>query len=117
MRGNAGKRTMGVAGARARNLTITCLVSILCIGWLFATAHGTLDFLGRPLGTDFSNVWTAGRMTLDGKASHVWSWPEHFAVQRAVHGSASVDLFRSGTIRPLSSSSRRPSQVFRTCRR
>ena len=73
--------------------TITCLVSILCVGWLFATAHGTLDFLGRPLGTDFSNVWTAGRMTLDGKASHVWSWPEHFGVQRAFHGSASVDLF------------------------
>lgn len=73
--------------------TITCLITILCIGWLFATAHGTLDSLGRPLGTDFSNVWTAGRMALDGKASHAWSWPEHFAVQRAVHGSATVDVF------------------------
>lgn len=73
--------------------TVTLIVSVLCIAWLFATSRGTLDFLGRPLGTDFSNVWTAGRMVLDGKALAVWSWPEHFAVQRSLHGSATVDVF------------------------
>jgi hypothetical protein len=72
---------------------LACIVSLLCVGWLFATSHGTIDYFGRPLGTDFSNVWTAGQMALDNRAEAVWSWPEHFAVQRAVHGSATVDLF------------------------
>jgi hypothetical protein len=68
-------------------------VSIASITWLFATSKGTLDALGRPLGTDFSNVWTAGTMVLDGHAAQVWSWPDHFAVQRAFHHKADVDTF------------------------
>jgi hypothetical protein len=73
--------------------TLACLVSLLCIVWLLATSRGTVDFLGRPLGTDFSNVWTAGVMVLDSRATAVWSWPNHFAVQQAVHGDAAIDLF------------------------
>ena len=68
-------------------------VSIASVTWLLATSQGTLDALGRPLGTDFSNVWTAGTMVLDGRASEVWSWPDHFAVQRAFHHKADVDVF------------------------
>jgi alpha-1,2-mannosyltransferase len=34
--------------------------------WLIATSDGLIDYQGRPLGTDFSNVYTAGRMTLEG---------------------------------------------------
>ena len=68
-------------------------VSIASLAWLFATSKGTLDALGRPLGTDFSNVWTAGTMVIDGRAAEVWSWPDHFAVQRAFHHKADVDTF------------------------
>ncbi len=68
-------------------------VSILSLVWLLATSKGTLDALGRPLGTDFSNVWTAGTMVLDGRAAQVWSWPDHFAVQRAFQHKADVDTF------------------------
>lgn len=73
--------------------TLSCIVSLLTIGWLLATSHGTLDSSGRPLGTDFSNVWTAGKMVLDGRAAEAWSWPQHFAVQRAIHQSETVDVF------------------------
>jgi len=69
------------------------LVSATVLLWLLATAHGTLDWKGRPLGTDFSNVWTAGRMALDGRAAEAWNWDAHFAVQRALHHKANVDLF------------------------
>jgi hypothetical protein len=72
---------------------ICAVVSVICIILLFTTAHGTLDYKGRPLGTDFSNVWAAGRMALDGMADKAWSWPEHFAVQRTIHHKADVDLF------------------------
>ena len=79
---------------RVTRIAAICgVVSALCIVALLATAHGTLDYKGRPLGTDFSNVWTAGKMALDGSAASVWSWPDHFAVQRAVHHKADVDLF------------------------
>ena len=69
------------------------LASFLSIAALFATAHGTLDYQGRPLGTDFSNVWAAGKMALEGAAAKAWSWPDHFAVQRLVHHKADVDVF------------------------
>jgi hypothetical protein len=76
-----------------RVAAICGLISSLCILALLMTAHGTLDYRGRPLGTDFSNVWTAGRMALDGEAAKAWSWPDHFAVQRALHRKPDVDLF------------------------
>lgn len=47
------------------------------------TAQGGLDFLGRPLGTDFVNVWSAGRMVLDGLAIDVYDPSLHHQVQQA----------------------------------
>lgn len=34
--------------------------------FLFATAHGLNDYQGRPLGTDFSNIYVAGTLALHG---------------------------------------------------
>ena len=69
---------------------VASLVSLL---WLFAFGHGTLDPVGRPLGTDFSQVYAAGRMVLDGHSADVWNWPKHFAVQQQIHHSTTVDLY------------------------
>ncbi len=63
-----------------RIAAIAGIVSLAMLIWLFATSNGTLDARGRPLGTDFSNVWAAGRMALDGRAADAWVWPDHFAV-------------------------------------
>jgi len=60
--------------------------TVLVLGYLFATASGTVDHLGRPLGTDFSNVWTAGRMVLNDRAAEAWEWGAHYRVQQQVHG-------------------------------
>ena len=80
--------------ARVRRVAIACLlVALLAIAVLAATSRGTLDYKGRPLGTDFSQVWTAGTMVWDGRAAEVWDWPSHFAAQRDFHRSASVDLY------------------------
>jgi hypothetical protein len=80
--------------ARVRRIAWLCLaVTIIAVATLFATAHGTLDYKGRPLGTDFSQVWTAGTMVWDGRAASVWDWPSHFAVQQAFHRSTTVDLY------------------------
>ena len=80
--------------ARVRRVaTLSLLVAVMVIGFLLATAHGTLDIQGRPLGTDFSQVYAAGRMVLDGHAAEVWNWPKHFAVQMQVHQAHSLDVY------------------------
>lgn len=81
-------------GARVRRIVCACLIiSLGAICLLIATSHGTLDWKGRPLGTDFSQVWTAGNMVLNGRAAAVWDWPSHFLVQQAFHRSTTVDLY------------------------
>jgi hypothetical protein len=80
--------------ARARRVAwIMLAVSIAAIAAIAATATGTLDWKGRPLGTDFSQVYAAGQMVWQRRAAEVWDWPAHFTVQQALHGSRAVDLY------------------------
>jgi hypothetical protein len=72
---------------------IAGLVSLFILAYLLATSSGTLDWRGRPIGTDFSQVWTAGRMVLDGRAADVWNWDAHFAVQKQFHGPGLTELY------------------------
>ena len=79
---------------RVRRIVVICLiVSLASLVLLFATAHGTLDWKGRPIGTDYSEVYAAGRMAWDGAAANVWDWPTHFKVQQGLHHSRTVDLY------------------------
>lgn len=65
-------------------------ISLGLIGYTLATRTGTLDRWGRPIGTDFSLIWSAGRMALAGHAADVYDWAAHFAAQKATHGGAAV---------------------------
>ena len=42
------------------------------------TAHGGLDRQGRPLGTDFSNVYAAGTNVLEGKPDVPFDPPREY---------------------------------------
>lgn len=83
-----------VTRARVR-LTAWLMLAATLIGLcvLFAGSHGTVDPLGRPLGTDFSNVWTAGWMADHGRASEAWDWPTQHAVQKQVHHDPSIPFY------------------------
>ena len=79
---------------RTIRIAVICgLVSLAIIAYLLATSSGTLDWRGRPIGTDFSQVWTAGRMVLDGRAAEVWNWDAHRAVQEALHGPSLAEWY------------------------
>jgi hypothetical protein len=54
---------------------------------LFATAHGNSDYDGRPLGSDFSNVYAAGRAALHGDATLPFDPVRQAAAERAIFGS------------------------------
>ena len=79
---------------RARRLALVSFaITTASLLSLLITASGTLDWMGRPIGTDFSNVYAAGRMALDGHAAAVWDWPQHYAAQQALHGRADVPFY------------------------
>ena len=64
--------------------------TIIALALLFVTADGTVDQYNRPLGTDFSSFWTAGRMALEGHAPLAYDWRSHWEMQKQTHG---IDMF------------------------
>lgn len=81
---------------RPAALRIACLTlagTAAAVTYLVLTGSGTLDAWGRPLGTDFSNVWTAGAMAIEGRAVEVYDWAQHYRVQQATHGSDAVPFY------------------------
>ncbi|HKS63009.1 MAG TPA: glycosyltransferase family 87 protein [Xanthobacteraceae bacterium] len=54
--------------SRMRLWAIAVLIASLAgIVWLAATANGLNDYQGRPLGTDFSNIYFAGSYIVEGR--------------------------------------------------
>src|ERR1044072_3776486 len=73
--------------SRARLWAIAVLIaSAGGLVWLGATSDGLIDYQGRPLGTDFSNVYTAGRMVLDGRAADAFDPRLEHAREREIFG-------------------------------
>ncbi|MDH8276023.1 hypothetical protein QIG69_27100, partial [Klebsiella pneumoniae] len=55
--------------ARIRNYALLVLaISVAGLIGLLATSDHMIDRNGKPIGTDFSNVYAAGVLTLSGKA-------------------------------------------------
>ena len=64
---------------RIRIVTVALLFAS-CAGLLYlvVTAHGAVDLQGRPLGTDFSNVYAAGTYVLEGKPDVPFDPPRQY---------------------------------------
>jgi alpha-1,2-mannosyltransferase len=60
--------------------------------WLVTTATGVIDSVGRPLGTDFTNIWSSGRLVLEGRAAIAFDPELQRPYQQALLG-MSPDLF------------------------
>lgn len=81
------RRTVRIAAAAMGAGTVAA------IAWLLATATGLLDAWGRPLGTDFSNVWTAGRTALAGHAPETYDFALHYRAEQLGFGSEAVPFY------------------------
>ena len=80
---------------RIRRTAIMMLVAFTgALGWQWLGGQGTFDPLGRPIGTDFSGVYSAGKMALSGQAADAWVWPLHHRAQEIVHQRAGVVFLR-----------------------
>jgi hypothetical protein len=74
---------------RVRLIAIVLLLAS-AVGFLFlvVTAHGVIDRQGRPLGTDFSNVYAAGTFVLEGNAQAPFDPPQQFGREQTIFGQA-----------------------------
>ncbi|MBI4274645.1 MAG: DUF2029 domain-containing protein [Rhizobiales bacterium] len=66
------------------------LLMASAVGFVFlvATADGLNDYQGRPLGTDFSNVYAAGAAVLDGQPEAPFHPAQQHAREQAIFGPA-----------------------------
>jgi alpha-1,2-mannosyltransferase len=71
-------------------LVAAALLIASAAGFLFlvVTSHGAVDLQGRPLGTDFSNVYAAGTYVRDGNADAAFDPPAQYAREQAIFGAA-----------------------------
>ena len=72
---------------------IVSIIAWLALGWVLGTSSGGLDRFDRPVGTDFANVWAAGRLALEGKAADAFDAERHAAAQRALFGPRDKDFY------------------------
>src|SRR5664279_5524279 len=74
---------------RVRLVALALLAAfVLGAGFLIATSNGLNDRFGRPLGTDFSNVYAAGSYVLDGEPTAPFDPARQLAREQAIFGQA-----------------------------
>ena len=80
-----------LTAARARGYILLGVYTLAFAGWI-AVSDGTIDRNGKPLGTDFSNVYAAGLLTWQGRAAEAYrtaawlvaSFDAYLAMLRAI---------------------------------
>lgn len=83
-----------IDAARVRRVSVVVvLFSLVALAALVATSDGMRDNEGRPLGTDFSNVWAAGRMALEGRAAEAYDWAAHHAEQQEAFADPNIPFY------------------------
>lgn len=65
---------------------VVLIASALGFLFLVVTAHGSVDRQGRPLGTDFSNVYAAGSFVDQGDAAAPFDPVQQFAREQLIFG-------------------------------
>jgi hypothetical protein len=80
--------------ARVRRVSVVIILfSLIAVAALVATSDGMRDYQGRPLGADFSNVWAAGRMALEGRAAEAYDWAAHHAEQQEAFSDPAIPFY------------------------
>ncbi|WP_441228781.1 glycosyltransferase family 87 protein [Tardiphaga sp. 20_F10_N6_6] len=70
---------------RAYSLIVLALGALGFGGWI-AVSDGAIDRNGKPIGTDFSNIYAAGRLTLEGKPADAYDPALQHAAEQRVFG-------------------------------
>jgi hypothetical protein len=74
-----------LARARGYSLILLALCIVAMAGWV-ALSDGLIDRNGKPIGTDFSNVYAAGDLAWQGRAADAYDPPLQHQAEKAVFG-------------------------------
>jgi hypothetical protein len=80
------------ARARGYSLILLGLCVIAVAGWI-ALSDGLIDRNGKPVGTDFSNVYAAGTLTWQGRPAEAYQPAAQHAAEKAVFGDRAVPFY------------------------
>jgi hypothetical protein len=83
-----------LTAARVRGYSLILLVAYLLaiVGWV-ALSDGLIDRNGKPIGTDFSNVYAAGRLTWQGRPAEAYEPARQHAAEKAVFAGREVPFY------------------------
>src|SRR5260221_3527845 len=80
------------ARARGYSLILLGICALAIAGWI-AVSDGLIDRNGKPLGTDFSNVYAAGSLTWQGRPAEAYQPALQHAEEQAVFGGREVPFY------------------------
>src|ERR1700739_1513011 len=80
------------ARARGYSLILLAIAVIAVVGWI-AASDGLIDRNGKPIGTDFSNVYAAGALTWQGRPAAAYQPALPHAAEKAVFAGREVLFF------------------------
>jgi alpha-1,2-mannosyltransferase len=80
------------ARARGYSLILLAIAVIAVVGWI-AVSDGLIDRNGKPIGTDFSNVYAAGALTWQGRPAEAYEPPLQHAAEKAVFAGRDVPFY------------------------
>jgi hypothetical protein len=78
--------------ARGYSLILLAICALVMAGWI-ATSDGLIDRNGKPIGTDFSNVYAAGQLTWQGRAADAYQPALQHAVEITAFGGREVPFY------------------------
>jgi hypothetical protein len=85
-------RWLTSARARGYSLILLGICTIAAVGWI-ALSDGLIDRNGKPLGTDFSNVYAAGSLTRQGRPAEAYQPALQHAAEKAIFGGREVPFY------------------------
>jgi hypothetical protein len=80
------------ARLRGYSLILLALCAVAIAGWI-ALSDGLIDRNGKPVGTDFSNVYAAGRLTWQGRPADAYQPALQHAAEKAVFAGREVPFY------------------------
>jgi len=80
------------ARARGYSLILLGIGALAVAGWI-ALSDGLIDRNGKPIGTDFSNVYAAGKLTWQGRPAEAYEPALQHAEEKAVFGGREVPFY------------------------
>src|SRR5271169_5490965 len=80
------------ARIRGYSLILVAICAAAMVGWI-AVSDGLIDRNGKPIGTDFSNVYAAGTLTWQGRPAEAYEPARQHDAERAVFGGREVPFY------------------------